>query len=98
MSMDERAARRVMLAQAIETADAQGRLVSELERDQIDSRARRQAGVAGEEAAIVAPEHFLDLRARLLLDTVQGRNASLAALQEPAAWQAWLTIATPLLA
>ena len=59
--MDEQTARRVLLAQAIETVDTQGGLLSEVERDQIDQQARHDAGIAGEERQTVAPEHFIDL-------------------------------------
>jgi hypothetical protein len=98
MSMDEPTARRVMLACAIETADTQGRLVSEVERDQIDRQARQAAGVGGDLSVTVQPEHFLDLRAQRVLAAVSGRNPQLAALQQPAAWQRWFAIATPVAA
>src|SRR5687767_6761180 len=96
--MDELTARRVLLAQAIETADAQGGLVSEVERDQIDRQARHDAGVAGEERQPVAPEHFIDVRSQRVLATVQRRNPALAALQDPGALRGWLTVGTPLAA
>ena len=98
MSMDELTARRVLLAQAIETADAQGGLLSEVERDQIDRQARHDAGVAGEERQAVAPEHFIDVRSQRVLATVQRRNPALAAMQEPGSWGGWLAIGTPLAA
>ena len=93
--MDEPAARRVVLAYAIESADAQALLVSAVERDQIDREARQAAGVGSDETATVKPEHFLDLRARALLAAVAGRNPQLAALQEPGSWQRWFAALTP---
>lgn len=96
--MDEQAARKILLAQAIETTDAQGGLLSEVERDQIDRQARQDAGLAGEERAAVAPEHFIHLRAQRVLAAVQRRSPALAAMQEPATWGAWLSAGTPLAA
>ncbi|NPC54096.1 DUF3482 domain-containing protein [Caenimonas soli] len=96
--MDELIARRVLLAQAIETADTQGGLLSEVERDQIDRQARHDAGVAGEERQAVAPEHFVDVRAQRVLATVQRRNPTLAAMQEPGSLRGWLTVGIPMAA
>lgn len=96
--MDEPTARRVILACAIETADTQGKLLTEVEREQIDREARQAAGVGGEEGEPVTPEHFLDVRARRILAAIGGRNPGLFALQEPRAWQHWLAWGTPLAA
>jgi hypothetical protein len=98
MSMDEQTARRVMLAWAIETADTQGKLLGEAERDQIDRQARQAAGVGGDETAAVAPERFLDLRAQRVLAMVGVRNPALAGLQEPRPWQDWVAAGTPVAA
>jgi hypothetical protein len=98
MSMDEPTARRVLLAQAMETADTQGGLLSEVERDQIDRQARHDAGLAGEERQTVAPEHFIDVRAQRVLATVQRRNPALAAMQEPGSLGGWLELGTPMAA
>ena len=98
MSMDEAAARRVTLAQAIEGADTQGKLLSEIDRDQIDRQARQAAGVGAEEGAPVAPEHFLDVRAQRVIAAVAGRNPGLASLQESPAWQRWVGVGTPVVA
>jgi hypothetical protein len=98
MNMDEQTARRVLLAQAIETVDTQGGLLSEVEREQIDRQARHDAGIAGEERQTVAPEHFIDLRAQRVLATAQRRNPALAAMQEPGSLSGWLTVGTPLAA
>jgi hypothetical protein len=96
MSMDEQAARRVLLVHAIESADTQGGLLSEVERDQIDRQARQDAGIAGEEREAVAPEHFIDVRAQRVLATVQRRNPALAAMQEPGSLRTWFEVGTPL--
>jgi hypothetical protein len=98
MSMEEPVARRVMLAHAIETADTEGKLLSEADRDQIDRQARQDAGVGGEEAGAVAPERFLDARARRVIAAMAARNPGLAALQEPPVWVHWLGVGTPVLA
>jgi len=98
MSMDEPTARRVLLVQAMETADTQGGLLSEVERDQIDQQARHDAGIAGEERQTVAPEHFIDVRAQRVLATVQRRNPALAAMQEPGSLPGWLELGTPMAA
>ena len=98
MSMDEPTARRVLLAQAMETADTQGGLLSEVERDQIDRHARHDVGAAGEERQTVAPEHFIDVRAQRVLATVQRRNPALAAMQEPGSLRGWLELGTPMAA
>ncbi|MBA3771603.1 MAG: DUF3482 domain-containing protein [Ramlibacter sp.] len=98
MRLDELTARRVLLAQAIESADTQGSLLSNVERDQIDRQARHDAGSAGEERQAIAPEHFIDVRAQRVLTVVQGRNPALGAMQEPGSWAAWVAAGTPLAA
>ena len=95
MSMDEPTARRLVLAYAIETADTQGKLLTEQERTQIDREARQAAGVGGEDAEPIAPEHFLDVRARRVLGAIGGRHPALFALQEPRSWQRWLLWLAP---
>jgi hypothetical protein len=95
MSMDEPTARRLVLAYAIETADTQGKLLTEQERAQIDREARQAAGVGGEGAEPIAPEHFLDVRARRVLSAIGGRHPALFALQEPRSWQRWLLWLAP---
>ena len=95
MSMDERTARRLVLAYAIETADTQGKLLTEQERAQIDREARQAAGVGGEGAKPVTPEHFLDVRAQRVLSAIGGRHPALFALQESRSWQRWLLWLAP---
>jgi hypothetical protein len=96
MSMDEPSARRVVLAQAIETADAQGKLLGEVERSQIDREAVQAAQAAGLAPGASAAERFLDLRAKRVLQTVAERNPAIAALQEIPASRYWVLVATPL--
>ncbi|MHB1124690.1 MAG: DUF3482 domain-containing protein [Ramlibacter sp.] len=98
MSMHERAARRVILAHAIEAGDTQGRLLGQGARDQIDAQARDAALPGGATEPVIAPERFLDLRAQRVIAAVESRHPSLAALQDPASWQRWLTIGLPLAA
>lgn len=96
MSMDEASARRVMLAQAIETADAQGKLLSEVERGLIDREARQAAHADGAGGGPPAVEQFLELRARRVLQAIGPRAAALAAMQGIPASRGWLAIGTPL--
>jgi hypothetical protein len=98
MSMDEAAARRVLLAQAIETADAEGKLLSQGDRDQIDRQARQLAGVGAQDGRPLLPEHFLQVRAQQVIAAVALRNPGLASLQEPPAWQRWVAVGAPVLA
>lgn len=98
MSMHERAARRVILAHAIEAGDAQGRLLGQGERDQIDAQAREAALPGGATEPVIAPERFLDLRAQRVIAAIEARHPSLAALQDPGSWQGWLAIGLPLAA
>ncbi|GEM_PF-527951 len=95
MSMDEAAARRVILAHAIETVDTQGKLLSEVERDQIDRQVRQEAGADGAEPSAMSPGPFLDLRARHVLRAVEHRNPAVAALQDPWPWQRWVAAGLP---
>jgi hypothetical protein len=94
MSMDEPSARRVILAQAIETADSQGRLLSGIERDQIDREARQAAQADGPGPRQV--ERFLELRARKVVNAMAERNRAIASLESVPAWRPWLWVATPL--
>ena len=91
--MHETPARRVVLAQAIEMADAQGKLVGQAERERIDQQARHTARAGG--AGPVPPEHFLDLRAQRLLQVVGERNRAVAGLVANISWPAWLFFAAP---
>src|SRR3569623_2483699 len=93
--MDESSARRVLLAQAIETTDAEGRVLAPAERDQADLQARQDAL---HRARPVTAEEFVVLRAQHVLARVGVHHPQLASLQEPRAWQAWIEWLVPLAA
>lgn len=94
--MDEAAARRVVLAQAIETTDGGGRLLPAAEREQVDLRSRQDALHHGR--APMDADEFLHLRAQRVLAAVGVHHPWLAALQEPRPWQAWLEWLVPIAA
>jgi hypothetical protein len=96
MSMEERAARRVILAHAIETGDADRKLLSQAERDHIDSQARQAALTGSGDEARVDAARFLQLRARRVVEAIEARNPGLAALQHGGAWQHWIAAGLPL--
>lgn len=98
MSMDEQRARRVVLAQAIETADAHGKILSVVEREQVDLRALATAKAQGVVDEGVAVERFLQQRAELVLEVTRNRNPALASLQEARPWHRWLALGTPVAA
>lgn len=100
ITLDEAAARRMLLAQAIETSDAQGKLLSPVEREEIDRLAlqfsSRQSSANPVSEAHV--EAFLNERARQVLAVVENRNPALASLQERRPWTRWLAVAAFLVA
>ena len=95
IAMEEGCARRIILAQAVESADAQGRLVSEVERKQIDLQARNAARTGEEGPGGAGIGLFLQTRAALLLQTLAGRDRALASLQDRSAAERWFTAAIP---
>ena len=94
---DEQQVRRMILAQAIETSDTQGKLLSGVEREEIDRFAlpSARAGIGG---ARVNVESFLRERAQQVLRVVDNRNPALASLQERQPWTQWLAVAAPVAA
>src|SRR5258708_99827 len=96
LEMDEPHARRLILAQAIEMSDAQANLLTDTEGDQLGLRAielaRAAAGPAGEIDVAAA----LSRRADLVLEAVEKRNATLAALREIPFWRPWVIWGVPL--
>jgi hypothetical protein len=96
--MDEHAARRVLLARAIEAPDGAGALLGPQERDQVDIQSRQDALQHADGRASLAPEEFVVLRARRVLAHVAMHHPQLAALQEPRPWQGWLEWLVPLVA
>ena len=98
MKFGEHAARKIVLAQAIEMADLQGKLLSEVEREEIDQRVGEAArAMAGGHGVIDVPKAIYQ-RAELVLKTVGERNAYLASLQDKSAWWNLLVIGVPFVA
>jgi len=93
--MDESDARRVLLAQAIETTDTQGTLLGRGERDHADLQSRQDALHRRE---TMPAEEFIALRARRVLAHVAAQHPQLVALQEPRPWQGWLEWLVPIVA
>lgn len=91
ITLDEPLARRILLMQAIETSDTQGKLLSPVERDDIDRLAAQAVGppspLAPDNASAQA---LLQERAQQVLRVVENRNPALAALQQRRAWTRWL--------
>jgi hypothetical protein len=98
MSMNERAARRVILAHAIEAGDREHKLLSVADRDRIDGLARQAALAAAGDEERIRPEQFLELRAQRVIEAVQTRHPGVAALQHGTAWQHWMAAGLPLAA
>nr|WP_290428777.1 DUF3482 domain-containing protein [Ramlibacter aurantiacus] len=97
LTLDSARARRLMLVQAIDESDSQGRLVGEAERDQIERQALQ--AVAGPEVSRPPdPGRYLDERARRVLETVDKRDARIASLERAEPWQRWLGWGLPALA
>ncbi|MEO5607456.1 MAG: hypothetical protein ABIR13_07740, partial [Polaromonas sp.] len=91
ITLDEPLARRILLMQAIEASDNQGKLLSPVERDDIDRLAAQAVGppspLAPDNASAQA---LLQGRAQQVLRVVENRNPALAALQQRRAWTRWL--------
>src|SRR3569832_868708 len=96
--MDEAAARRVLLARAIETTDEDGRLLAPAERDNVDERARQDALREDAGASPMPAEEFVHLRAQRVLGAVGVHHPGIIQLQEPGAWQAGLEWLVPIAA
>lgn len=96
LHLDEPSARQLVLVRAIEDVDTQGKLLSEVERDQIEREAlaaSRHGSGGGIDFA-----DYLQQRARRLLAAVENRNPRVAALQDREPWRPWLMAGLPLLA
>ncbi|MBC7602002.1 MAG: DUF3482 domain-containing protein [Ramlibacter sp.] len=99
LSMGEPAARRIVLMRAIEQSDAQGKLLSAAEREQIDHDVRKAAiapTATGHRPPRLTASQFLDARAHRVLDAMQERSADLSDLKEPQPWARWLVVGVPL--
>ena len=98
MRVDEQQARRLVLAEAIETADTHGELVSHAEREQLDRQvldAARATPLADDADEALTVSELLRLRAARLLNIVRARNPAIAALQDVRPWERGLAIGIP---
>ena len=98
MRLAEQQARRVVLTQAIEIADFEGKLLSDLERDQLDLRAVETARAATGADGIINVAQTLSGRAEQVLEAVGKRSGTLASLQNIPVWRSWLVWGIPLVA
>lgn len=96
IAMDEGAARRIVLVQAVETGDPQGRLVTMAQRAQADHEAAEIARQRDQGAGVAAIALFLKTRAALVLRILEGRDPALASLQAQGAGRQWMSAAIPL--
>ena len=95
LRLDEASARRLVLVRAIEDVDTQGKLLSDVERAQLERdalEASRRASPASE----LDRAQYLQHRARKVLAAVENRHPQLASLQDPEPWRRWLLWVLPL--
>jgi len=97
LRLDEASARQLVLVRAIEDVDTQGKLLSEIEREQLE-RDALEASRRASPAADLDRAQYLQQRARKLLAAVENRHPQLAALQDPEPWRRWLLWVLPLAA
>jgi hypothetical protein len=90
-------ARRLVLAQALEAGDPQGRLVGAVEREEIEREALAACGDPARGEPLDERAYLL-ARADRLLELLSHRQPSLARLAQPPAWLTWLAWALPLAA
>lgn len=97
MHLDERRAREVVLVQAIESTDTEGRFVGAAERDPLEQQALE---AVRDPARPLRPEssRYLTERARRFLDIVAKRDSRVARLAQADPWQSGLAWAVPLVA
>ena len=91
ITLDEQGARRMLLVQAIETSDMQGKLLNPVEREEID-RLALESGKKGSPVSAITADAFLQERGRQVLELVENRNPALASLQAPKPWTQWLSL------
>jgi len=94
--MNERGARQVLLAQAIETGDTEGKLLDPARRDEVDRITRQDA--MRRSASPLPADEFLRLRAQRVLAEAGVREPGLVGLQEPGTWRPWIEWGLPLAA
>lgn len=92
---DEAAARRLVLARALDESDPQGRLVGATEKQQADEEALH---AVAPDATAPDPLAWLQARAARLVALLHHRSPTVAALAGPPAWQRHAAWALPLLA
>jgi Domain of unknown function (DUF3482)/Protein of unknown function (DUF2868) len=97
LSLREDDARALTLAHAVEASDAQGKLVSTVERDAIDRQLGHDPRPQGDDAALQV-EALLRQRAAALLGVVGNRDPALAAYAHRRRWTRWLALGAPLAA
>ena len=97
IEISEPEARRLTLAQAVESSDADGKLLSQVERAAIDSQAMQSAR-PGPDANPERVAAFLGARAEQVLRVVGNRSPALAALAMGRTGTQWLAVAAPLAA
>ncbi|MFC5496851.1 DUF3482 domain-containing protein [Caenimonas terrae] len=101
IAMDEASARQLVLVQAIEGADAQGRLLAPAERERIEREAvaAARASAAGDSApGRAAIGRFLQRRAAMLLQAVGSSDRAIAALQQAGPGERWTATLVPVAA
>lgn len=95
--VDAARARRLLLAQAVDESDEQGRFLSAVEREQLEREAVH-AVTGGEPMRTPDPRAYLDERARRVVEVLRRRDPPLAALERAEPWQRWLGWGLPLVA
>jgi hypothetical protein len=99
MSPQEQRARAVVLAQALESADPQGRLLDTGQRERATQVALQAARAsAGANGAQLPDADLVVLRAEALVRPAVAGNPALALLERPRPWWSWLAVAVPALA
>lgn len=96
LTVDEATARQLVLAQAIETADTEGALVSEVERDHAERALLERRGLA--RGMRPDPAWYLPLRARELLAIADKRQPALLRLETRDPWWDRALVVLPLVA
>ncbi|WP_332826097.1 DUF3482 domain-containing protein [Ramlibacter sp.] len=92
LHLDEASARQLVLVRAIEDVDTQGKLLSDVEREQLE---RDALAASRPPSGGVDPAEYLRQRARRMLAAVENRNPRVAALQDPEPWRHWLMAGLP---
>jgi hypothetical protein len=95
MIMDEPSARRVVLVQAIETVDSEGRLIGHAEIERTEKELVAKSGAAEDAEELQAS--LLEQRAARLLVQVESREPEIAALAQPSPAVGWLLWGLPAL-